>query len=179
MVINYKPLNQYLVPRKFPIPLKDDLLCRIPNATTFSKLDLKSGFWQFKIHRDHRYKTVFIIPQGQYQWISMPFGLKTAHLDCQQWVDKIFAPIAAFCLVYLDDILIFSSNMAQHIKHLKEFLKLLQQTGLVLSTTKCVFGVAEFEFLGILIRKGRIKLQSHVLEKIASFPPKLHDLKEL
>ena len=82
MVINYKPLNQYLVPRKFPIPLKDDLLCRIPNATTFSKLDLKSGFCQFKIHPNHRYKTAFVVPQGQYQWISMPFGLKIAPFDC-------------------------------------------------------------------------------------------------
>ena len=121
-----------------------------------------------------------MVPQVQYQWMSMPFGLKIAPSNCQQqWVDKIFAPIVAFCLAYLDNILIFSSNMAQHIKHLKEFLKLLQQTGLVLSTTKCVFGVAEVEFLGILICKGRIKLQSHVLEKIASFPPKLNELKEI
>ena len=171
MVINYKPLNQYLVPRKFPIALKDDLLCRIPNATTFSKLDLKSGFWQFKIHPDHRYKTAFVVPQGQYQWISMPFGLKIAPSNCQQWVDKIFAPIAAFCLVYLDDILIFSSNIAQHIKHLKEFLKLLQQIGLVLSTTKCVFGVAEVEFLGILICKEGSNCNPMYWKKLHLFPP--------
>ena len=67
LVINYKPLNQFLVPRKYPIPLLNDLLRRVARAKIFSKFDLKSGFWQFKVHPEDRHKTAFIVPQGMFQ----------------------------------------------------------------------------------------------------------------
>ena len=73
MVINYKPLNQYLVPRKIPIPLKDDLLRRIPNATTFSKLDLKSGFWRSS-PREIPMDLHALWPQNFPFWLSIAGG---------------------------------------------------------------------------------------------------------
>lgn len=78
MVINYKALNDALLPLRFPLPSKELLFSKIGKCNVFSKFDLKSGFWQIGIFPADRYKTAFVVPQGQYQWRVMPFGLKNA-----------------------------------------------------------------------------------------------------
>ena len=75
LVINYKALNSALLPLRYPFPHKEILFSKLAHANVFSKFDLKSGFWQLGISPEDRYKTAFVVPQGQYQWKFMPFGL--------------------------------------------------------------------------------------------------------
>ena len=108
LVINYKPLNKVLRWIRFPIPNKQDLIKRTQGAIVFSKFDLKSGFWQIQIKDEDRYKTAFTVPFRHFEWNVMPFGLKNAPSEFQKIMNEIFNPYTSFCIVYNDDVLIFS-----------------------------------------------------------------------
>ena len=115
LVIDYKPLNQYLQDIKFPLPNKRALRQHLQGATIFSKFDLKSGFWQLGVHPEERYKTAFCIPNRHLQWNVFPFGLKTAPSLFQQVMLHIFKPLLHTALIYIDDILLFSSTEREHV----------------------------------------------------------------
>ena len=114
LVINYQPLNIFLLDGKFSIPNRFTLFAQISKAKWFSKFDLKSGFWRLGIHPEDRHKTGFCIPNHHFQWKVMPFGLKTAHSLFQKAMIKIFQPILHSALVYIDDILLFSNTWEEH-----------------------------------------------------------------
>ena len=179
LVINYKPLNKVLIDCKYPIPLKDELIRRIKGKAIFSKFDLKSGYWQFKIMKEDRYKIAFIVPQGMYEWITMPMGLKVAVSKFQERIEAIFFPCKEFVLCYIDDILVYSENVEQHIKHLGLFFECVNNAGLALSLKKCTLCTATTEFLGIEISNGMISLQTHVLTKLSEFPNQFVNRKQL
>jgi len=75
---------------------------------------MKSGFWQIQIDPKDRYKTAFIVPFGQYKWNVMPFGLKNAQSEFQRIMNDIFYAHSKFCIVYIDDVLIFSYSIDQY-----------------------------------------------------------------
>lgn len=136
LVINYKLLNDKLKWIRYPIPNKKDLLDHLQDAIIFSKFDLKSGYWQVQIAEQDRYKTASIVPFGHYEWNVMPFGLKNAPSEFQHIMNDIFNPFTGFTLSYIDDILIFSSSIDQHIKHLNIFKNIIIRNGLVISAPK-------------------------------------------
>jgi hypothetical protein len=136
LVINYKPLNKVLEWIRYPIPNKQDLINRLSDSVVFSKFDLKSGFWQIQIHEDDKYKTAFTTPFGHYEWNVMPFGLKNAPSEFQNIMNDIFNPFSKFCIVYIDDVLIFSKSIEEHWKHLNSFLDTIKYSGLVVSSPK-------------------------------------------
>ena len=156
LVINYKPLNTALKWIRYPIPNKKDLLQKLHSAFVFSKFDMKSGFWQIQIDKDHRYKTAFTVPFGQYEWNVMPFELKNAPSEFQRIMNDIFNPYFEFCIVYIDDVLIFSNSIEQHFKHLKTFLYVVKASGLVVSEKKISLFQTRVRFLGHYICQGTI-----------------------
>ncbi|KAH9801309.1 hypothetical protein KPL71_000978 [Citrus sinensis] len=107
LVIDYQPLNMFLQDDKFPLPRRQNMFTFLKHAQIFSKFDLKSGFWQLGIEPSERYKTAFCIPNAHFQWIVLPFGLKTAPSIFQKSMVKIFQPILHHALIYIDDILLF------------------------------------------------------------------------
>ena len=115
LVIDYKPLNQFLQDIKFPLPNKRALLQHLQGATIFSKFDRKSEFWQLGVHPEERYKTAFCLPNRHLQWNVLPFGLKTAPSLFQQAMPRIFKPLLHTALIYIDDILLFSSTEREHV----------------------------------------------------------------
>ena len=179
LVINYKPLNKALKWIRYPIPNKKDLLNRLSQARIFSKFDLKSGFWQIQIKPEDRYKTAFTVPFGQYEWTVMPFGLKNAPSEFQNIMNDIFIPYSHFCIVYIDDILIFSDNIDQHFKHLKIFIDIVKQNGLVLSPTKINLFQTKIRFLGHNIHQGTIIPIERSLIFADNFPDRITDKKML
>ena len=135
MVINYKALNQALLPIRFHLPSKELLFAKINKCNIFNKFDLKSGFWQIGIILQDRYKSTFVVPHGQYQWRVMPFGLKNAPSEFQKRMDDIFKQLP-FVIVYIDDLLVCSLDVRSHHAHLKIVFDLLFKHGLVLSKSK-------------------------------------------
>ncbi|BBN67594.1 hypothetical protein Prudu_122S000600, partial [Prunus dulcis] len=82
----------------------------IRKSVAFSKFDMKSGFWQIQIDELDRYKTAFVTPFGHYEWNVNPFGLKNVSSEFQNIMNEIFNPVSHFSIVYIDDVLIFSSR---------------------------------------------------------------------
>ena len=178
MVINYKKLNDNTIFDGYFLPHKESLINWTRNKKIFSKFDCKSGFWQIRMHPDSIHYTAFSTPQGQYEWLVMPFGLKNAPQIFQRKMDTIFRNYD-FIFVYIDDILILSDDINMHLKHLEIFTDLCLKHGLALSERKTSLIQNAIDFLGMKIDGKGIELQSHILEKITSFPNKLIDKKQV
>ncbi|KAK1549814.1 hypothetical protein Q3G72_008377 [Acer saccharum] len=146
LVVDYKPLNLFL---------PNVLFSQLPRATIFSKFDLKGAFWQIGIHPDERYKTAFCLPNAQYQWTVLPFGLKTAPSLFQKAVTRIFHPLLHSALIYIDDILLFSPDETSHNLLLQQFHDIVNQYGIMLSEKKSIVRRSEIEFLGMHIANGQ------------------------
>ncbi|KAK4390442.1 putative enzymatic polyprotein [Sesamum angolense] len=132
-----------------------------------------------KMESESKKFTAFSTPQGQYIWNVLPMGLANAPQIFQRKMDNLFNDYFEFIFVYIDDILIASKNMKEHIKHLEIFSDACYKEGLVLSEKKATIAVNKIEFLGILIDETGIELQKHIVEKIRNFPDILKDKKQL
>lgn len=179
LVVNYKPLNKVLADDTYPIPNKTTLVTRIAGAMIFSKFDLKSGFWQVAIKEEDKFKKTFSIPAGHYEWNVMPFGLKNAPAKFQRVMDDTLKPYFDWFIVYIDDILVFSSSIDQHFKHIKKFIQVVKQTGLVFSKKKIELFKPEVKYLGHIIQNGELTLQTHAVEFVDKFPNKITDKTQL
>ena len=115
-------------------------------------------------------KTTIITPFGLYEFLRMPFRLKDAAQTFQQLMDMVCLGLD-FVFVYLDDILIFSRSPEQHKAHLQQLFQRLQENGLVLSPTKCKFGVDAIDFLGHHISKESVRPLERKVEAIRVFLP--------
>ncbi|KAL0325274.1 UNVERIFIED_CONTAM: Enzymatic polyprotein [Sesamum radiatum] len=179
LVINYQGINKILEFDGYYIPSREHLIDCIKGAKVFSKFDCKSGFYQIKMENESKKFTAFSTPQGQYIWNVLPMGLANAPQIFQRKMDNLFKDYFEFMFVYIDDILIASKNMKDHIKHLEIFSDACHKEGLVLSEEKATIAVNKIEFLGIRIDEAGIELQEHIVEKICNFPDVLKDKKQL
>ena len=136
---------------------------------------MKSGFWQIQIHPKDRYKTAFTVLFGQYEWTVMPFGLKNASSEFQRIMNDIYNPFSEFCIVYIDDVLIFSQTIDQHFKHLKTFYFATRKAGLAISNSKVSLFQTKIRFLGHHICKGTITPIERSLLFAEKFPDMILD----
>src|SRR6266536_1076751 len=179
MVINFKRLNDNTVDDAYNIPNKQEWINRIQGSKYFSKFDLKAGFWQVKMAEESIPWTAFTCPQGHYEWLVMPLGLKNAPALFQRKMQNIFNENQAFILVYVDDLLVFSKSYKEHIAHLEVFFRKVEQNGLILSKKKMEICKEKINFLGHEIGEGKIYLQEHIAKKILEFPDNMSDKKVL
>jgi hypothetical protein len=103
-----------------------DLLSRLGGAKLFLKFDLYSGFWQMPLNPTDAEKTAFTTPLGLFEWINMPFGLKNAPASFQRMMDDVLheAVLMGYCMVYMDDIVVFSRTEEEHIQHVRRVIEL-------------------------------------------------------
>ena len=179
LVINYQGINKILEFDSYYIPSREYLIDCIKGAKVFSKFDCKSVFYQIKMENESKKFTAFSTPQGQYIWNVLPMGLANAPQIFQRKMDNLFKDYFEFMFVHIDDILIASKNMKEHIKHLEIFFDACHREGLVLFEKKATIAVNKIKFLGILIKETRIELQDHIMEKIRNFLDVLKDKKHL
>ncbi|AND65752.1 putative aspartic protease [Water chestnut soymovirus 1] len=182
MVINYKAMNNATVGEAYKLPRQDYLFERIKDADWFSSLDAKSGYWQLRLAENTKPLTAFSCPpQKHFQFKVMPFGLKQAPSIYQRFMDKTLKGLESNCLAYIDDVIIFTrGNKIEHLKVVSGILKQIKLAGLILSKKKCQIGKEEVQFLGMkILKKGKIKPQEHLLEKLQDFSDQLEDRKQI
>jgi len=148
--IDFRKLNEITTPIHFPLPLIDDILSKLHGKTIFTSLDCKSGYFQVPITKADRHKTSFSCSKGQYEFKVMPFGLRNAPSVFQRLMQKVVEGLS-FVHVYLDDIVIASSNAQEHLNHLLQVFERLKNHNLKLKLKKCTFMKSQIEYLGFTI----------------------------
>ena len=173
--IDYRHLNLVTKPDVFPLPRMDDLLDQLGQSKFFSTLDLASGYWQVKVHPDAREKTAFITHQGLYEFNVMPFGLRNAPAVFQRLMQSVLAglnPPAGpdFVSVYLDDVIVFSRTLDDHLQHLSLVINRLSQAGLKLKPSKCHFISQEVQYLGHILTPQGMQPNPDRIAAVRDYP---------
>lgn len=155
--VDYRALNKVTIPDRYPVLVIEELLDVLKGARVFSKLDLKSGFHQIRVKSCDVEKTAFKTHQGHYEFLMMPFGLTNAPSTFQSVMNDMFRPhLRRFVLVFFDDVLIYSTNLETHLKHLEVILQLLSHNQFYVNAKKCFFGLTEIAYFRYDISRNRV-----------------------
>ena len=145
--IDYRKLNAVTVKDRYPLPNPAMIFDKLAGCTVFSKLDLRWGYFQVRVAEEDVHKTTFRCPLGSFASRVMSMGLTNAAPTFQRLMDSIFGDLA-FVSCYLDDILIASRSVEEHLQHVAVVLERLKQHKLLARETKCAFFMTEIKFLG-------------------------------
>lgn len=170
MVIDFRKINEDTDQDAYPLPVIDDILNQLGQAKFFSAFDLSSGFHQIPMSTNSSKYTGFSTPEGHFEFLRMPFGLKNAPATFQRMMDgALRGLIGKHCFVYLDDIVIFGSTIEEHNKNLILMLERLREVGLKLQPDKCEYLRPELEYLGHLITSEGVKPNPAKIGAIKNF----------
>lgn len=169
--VDYRQLNSVTVRDNFPLPRIDDTLDALVHTEYFTTLDLKSGYWQIEMHPTSREKTAFITHDGLYEWNVLPFGLSNSPSSFQRLMSHILRGLTwRTCLLYLDDIIIYSRSFSEHLSHLEEVFKRLGEANVKLNPKKCQFAKKEVLYLGHIVSTEGIKTNPETITAVQNFP---------
>ena len=170
-VFDYRLLNQKTIDDKYPIPNINDILDKLGRCQYFTTLDLASGFHQIEMHDDDIEKTAFTVENGHYEFLRMPFGLKNAPSTFQRVMDNVLRGLQnKICLVYVDDIIIFSTSLQEHMENLGQVFNRLKEANLKIQLCKCEFLRREVKFLGHIVTPDGIKPNPDKVSIIKNYP---------
>ena len=172
--VDYRALNTVKKQDTFPLPRVDDLLDQLGETRYFSSLYLASGYWQIRVHPESQSKTAIVKHQGLHEFQIIPFGLTNAPSVFQRLMQQVLMGLNPddapnFVSVYIDNILIFSRTLQEHIEHLEKVPSRLVEAGLKLKPSKCQF-IREVDFLGHVITPQGLKTSNQHITAITEFP---------
>lgn len=169
--IDFRGLNNITVKNKYPLPLLDSAFTPLQGATIFTKLDLRNAYHLVRIKEGDEWKTAFKTPMGHFEYLVMPFGLTNAPAVFQSLINDVLRDfLNRFVFVYLDDILIFSQNLAEHQSHVRQVLQRLLENKLFVKAEKCDFHSSKVSFLGFIIESGKVKADPEKIKAIIEWP---------
>ncbi|XP_050108715.1 uncharacterized protein LOC126587672 [Malus sylvestris] len=166
LCIDYRQLNRVTIKNRYPLPRIDDLFDQLKGACVFSKIDLRSGYYQLKIKDEDVHKTAFRTRYGHYEFLVMPFGLTNAPAAFMRLMNEVFQEyLDKFVIVFIDDILVYSKSKSDHIRHLNLVLRKLREHRLYAKFSKCQFWLDQVAFLGHVVSAQGIQVDP---QKIAA-----------
>ncbi len=168
--IDYRTLNTQTVKLPYPLPLVPAALEELRGARIFSKLDLRSAYNLVRIREGDEWKTAFITPSGHYEYRVMPYGLSNSLSVFQGFMNEVFREfLHQFVIVYIDDILIYSRNLAEHRHHVTQVLEQLRKHHLYLKLEKCEFHRPTVQFLGYIVSADGIQMDQGKVQAIRNW----------
>ena len=169
--IDYRKVNAMTVRDAYPIPRIDDTLDSLQEAKFVSTLDLRSGYWQVEMDNRSQDKTAFVTHKGLFEFNVMPYGLTNAPATFQRLMDIVLAGLKwQCCLVYIDDVVIYSPTFEQHLTDLTNVFEALKSANLTLKASKCHFCRREMQYLGHLITQDGVKPDPALIKSVSNFP---------
>lgn len=171
LCVDYRALNAVTQRDRYPLPRVEDCLDRLAGAKVFTKMDLRSGFHQLRVHGDDVAKTSFATRFGSFEWLVCPFGLADLPATFQRLMNEVVGDLLdQGVVVYLDDLLVYAPDRASHDTLVVRLLQRLKAAGLVVHPQKCVWAVHSVEFLGHQVTPEGIHPTRDKLAAIRSFP---------
>jgi len=159
LCVDYRALNYVTKKDRYPLPLIGEALDRLRTAKYYTKLDIKDAYHNVRIKEGDEWKTTFTTKYGTYEYLVMPFGLTNAPAAFQRWINRTLQSyIDICCIVYLDDILIYSDSLEQHQKDVAAIIRAIRRQGMKLKPSKCEFHQRETEYLGFIINNEGVKV---------------------
>ncbi|GJV06724.1 putative nucleotidyltransferase, ribonuclease H [Tanacetum coccineum] len=170
MCIDYRELNKLTIKNRYPLPRIDDLFDQLQGSRYFSKIDLRSGYHQLRVHEDDIPKTAFRTRYGHFEFTVMPFGLTNAPAVFMDLMNRVCKPyLDKFVIVFIDDILIYSKTKEDHEVHLGLVLELLRKEKLYAKFSKCEFWLQEVYFLGHVLNQNGIHVDPSKIEAVKNW----------
>lgn len=179
LCVDYRGLNKVTVKNRYPLPLISEILDRLAGAKYFSKIDVQDAYYRIRIREGDEWKTAFRTRYGHYEYTVMPFGLTNAPATFQNYIHTaLHGLLDIFCVAYLDDILIFSTDRQSHTSHIHQVLERMRQAQLYAKPSKCSFYQDQVEFLGYVVTTEGISMDSRRIDAIVSWqePQSFHDI---
>ena len=171
LCVDFRGLNKVTRKNRTVLPLITEILDQLSAAKVFTKLDLKEGYHQIRIRHGDEWKTAFRTKYGHFEYLVMPFGLTNAPATFQNYINKTLAGlIDCICVVYLDDILIYSVDPDLHTAHVRQVLERLREAGLAINPEKCEWNKSKVEYLGFIISADGISMDQSRVEAVANWP---------
>ena len=171
MVVDYKKLNGITIKDNYPLPHMEQTIQRLGQGYRyFSKLDMKSGFWQIPIKEEDKHKTVFVTPNGLYEWNVLAQGLKNSPPSFQRVMSDVLSDCREFALVYIDDIVVFSRTFEEHLDHLNKILFNLFKRNFQLNPLKCDILHEQIDYLSHTVSCSGVKPTDEKIRAIVNLP---------
>lgn len=171
VVVDFRKLNEKTIDDKYPLPNITDLLDKLGKCQYFTTLDLASGFHQIEMCEQDIEKTAFSTDHGHYEFLRMPFGLKNAPATFQRVMDNILRGLQnEKCAVYLDDIIVYSTSLQEHIERLKDVFQRLRESNLKIQLDKSEFLRKEVAYLGHIVTPEGVKPNPDKVKAIKNYP---------
>ena len=172
MCVDYRMLNQRTVKDAYALPRTEEIFDRLAGSKMFSVLDMKSGYHQVEIDEEHKPRTAFTVgPLGFYEYNRMGFGLTNSPATYQRLMEDCLGDLHfEICMIFIDDLIIFSDTYEEHVRRLKTVFQRLQENGLKLSPKKCKFFQSEVRYLGHIVSGDGVKPDPSKVDKVMNWP---------
>ena len=156
---DFRALNKKTVQDKHPLPRVQETLDSLGGSQWFTVLDQSRAYYQGFIAEEDRHKTAFVSPWGLYEWVRIPFGLTNAPAKFQRYMEETVADFRdKFALPYLDDVIVYSKSLTEHLGHISQVLQRMKERGLKLNLSKCKFFQPSVKFLGRVVTKDGYRM---------------------
>ena len=163
---------------KYPLPHLSTFNARMSDCKYFSKVDLRRAYHQIPVHPDDQVKSTINTTLGLFKFKRMPYGLKNAGACFQRNINLILSRLNAFTYVYMDDVIIFSSTVDEHIDHLEQLFQTLSKHKILVNSEKCIFGKDSVKFLGHQVTSKGLSIPKDKVESVLNYP-RPNNVKEL
>ena len=172
LCVDYRVLNSKTKPRPHVMPRIDYVLSQLGKAMVFTTIDLSQGFHQFAKRKADRDKTAFGTPhRGSYRYKRMPFDLKNACFTFQSVMDKVLdGALYKYCMAFIDDVVIYSNNWADHARHLADVFERLERAGFTVNPNKVHIGCQRIKLLGHIVEPGKVSPDPEKVRAINQYP---------
>ena len=171
LCVDFRGLNKISKKDHYLLPFISDLLSTVGKACLYTTIDLCHAYHLVRITEGNEWKMAFCTCYGSFKWCVMPFGLTNAPAAFQRFMNDIFSDLLDVNVtVYLDDILIYSDDPAEHKQHVCEVLCCLQKHGLYARPDKCQFSVNSIKYLGFILSKDGLKMDPTKVQTIQDWP---------
>jgi transposase InsO family protein len=167
----FKEINEVTVEEKFPIPRIDDIVESLKGKKYYSLIDLKQGYWQVPLSENAKKYLATISPLGVFHWKVLPFGPKNGPAYFQREMQETLQEgLNKYCMVYIDDIVIYSTSWEEHVQHLRKVFEMLEARNWKVNADKCHLGLKQVKILGRIVTEGAVTPDPDIIKDMVEYP---------